>query len=403
MGNNINNNNNEIKKKRAHLINGKYFIEDLIDIAKLRDIFDKFCAATGCAIGFASYPEQENLIVTRWQDICIKFHRANPKSTKCCVESNIAMTSKLKKGSDLNIEECGNGVIDGGTPIIINGKHVATIVVGQVFFKEPDMERFKRQAKVYGYDLDKYLEAVKDVPVIPEAKFKSILSFLGGMASMITEMGYNNLEIKKKNEELVKEIAGRKKIEEDLLLREYQLEILTRTSQHINSVLEVSAILRTLTEAAIELVGAKGGAAGVYVNKKMIFTDYCKEGKCHPFNKVFETGQGVPGWIIKKKRPYICNDTERDDRVQGAVKEIPGLYNLVGIPIISHSGELLGCFRLDNKNDKKPFDAQDIFMLQGLAASAAIALENAKMFIEHKIAQRRLQIMYDELRSRLEK
>ena len=396
-------NNNEMKKKGAYLVDGKYSFKDLADIERLREIFEKFSLATGYSIGLVSYPEQEILIATGWRDICTKFHRVNPESVKCCMKSNLSMTSKLKKAGDLNIEECGNGLADGGTPIIIKRTHIATLATGQSFFQQPDVERFKRQAKAYGYDVDKYLKAVREVPVVTKEQFKSMLSFLGGIALMITEMGYNNLEIKRKNEELIKEIAERKKTEGDLLLREYQLEILTRTSQHINTVLEVSAILRTLTEASIELVGAKGGAAGVYVNKKMIFTDYCKDGKFQPFNKMFEAGQGVPGWIMKKKRSYICNDVARDERVQGAVKEIPGLYNLVGIPIISHSGELLGCFRIDNKADKKPFDSQDVFVLQGLSASAAIALENAKMLIEHKIAQRRLQIMYDELRSRLER
>jgi diguanylate cyclase (GGDEF)-like protein/PAS domain S-box-containing protein len=45
---------------------------------------------------------------------------------------------------------------------------------------------------------------------------------------------------------------------------------------------------------------------------------------------------------------------------------------------------------MHNKKDRKPFDAQDVFMLQGLAAGAAVALENATILKQRDNAKKEL-------------
>ena len=184
-----------------------------------------------------------------------------------------------------------------------------------------------------------------------------------------------------------RDISKRKRQEEAILKRDYQLEILSRTSQHINAVLEIPVIMRTLVTASMELVDAAGGMAGLLQNGKMKFTEYASEGKAEPIDYVFERGHNLPGWVIDTLKPYIANDVEHDAHVAPEFQKTFGLYNLVNVPILNRKGELLGCFEIHNKNNKVPFDAEDVFMLQGLAASAAVALENAKMLVERDRAE----------------
>jgi PAS domain S-box-containing protein len=221
------------KQNKSNLVDGKYSIKDLVDLEKLRKIFEKFPLATGNTIGFVSYPEQEILIATGWRDICTKFHRAFPESSKACIKSNVSMTSKLKKIGDIIIEPCDNGLVDGGTPIIIKGKHIATLATGQVFFKKPDIKRFKKQAETYGYDVKQYLKAVEKVPVVTKKEFSSTLSFLGEIAITITELGYANLEAKGKSDKLRKEIREHKKSQEALKERETLFRTLIETTPSV--------------------------------------------------------------------------------------------------------------------------------------------------------------------------
>jgi DNA-binding CsgD family transcriptional regulator/ligand-binding sensor protein len=185
-----------------HLVYGKYSIKDLIDIESLRETLEKFSIATGFTTGFLEYPSQEVLIATGWRDICVKFHRAFPGSIKNCKDSNIYLTNQLKEQQELNIKQCKNGLVDGATPITIKGKNIAYLATGQIFFEKPDIERFKKQAKMYGYDLKAYLEALSEVPVVSEDQFKNALSFLSELAMIIAEIGLKNLELKEKAREL---------------------------------------------------------------------------------------------------------------------------------------------------------------------------------------------------------
>ena len=202
-----------VESSNNDLVDGAYSIKDLVDLDRLRKIFEKFSEATGFTIGFVAHPSQEILIATGWRDICTKFHRAFPDSARHCKTSNIYLMKRLKQLKQLNVSPCENGLVDGATPIIIQGKHIANLATGQAFFQPPDPERFRKQAVAYGYDVDAYLEAMNKVPVVSEQQFKGVLSFLSELAVMIAELGFANLQVKRHVGELEEQIFERKRVE----------------------------------------------------------------------------------------------------------------------------------------------------------------------------------------------
>ena len=179
---------------QKHLVDGKYSFKDLVDIDQLRAVFERFSKATGFTTGLISYPNQELLIRTGWRDICTKYHRSLSNSEIHCKQSNLELTSLLNEQKSLNIKHCENGLIDGATPIIIKGTHVANLVTGQILFEKPDIKQFRKQAETYGYNVDTYLEALKKVPVVSERKFKEVMEFLSEMAVMLAEQGLVELQ-----------------------------------------------------------------------------------------------------------------------------------------------------------------------------------------------------------------
>jgi len=198
------------------------------------------------------------------------------------------------------------------------------------------------------------------------------------------------------------DIKRRRSAEDALSRRDYQLEVLSRTSFHIHAILEESQIMRTLCAAAMELVGGTAGMAGPYRDDRIVITEYNKEGMLHPVNYAFNSGYGIPGIIIKTLKPYVSNDAEHDVQVIPERRKVLGIYNIVGIPILSRVGGLLGCIEIHNKDGHRLFNTQDLFMLQGLAASAAIALENAKMIEERKTTEEALRESEERYRRILE-
>jgi len=190
----------DLKDRKKYLVDGKYSITDLVDVEELKDLLEDFSAATGFTSGFVTFPDQELLFGTGWRDVCTKFHRPCEESEKHCKESNIRLTAGLKELRAININRCDNGLVDGATPIIIKGKHVASLATGQIFFEKPDMNRFRSQAQQYGYDLEAYLAAVMQVPIVTQDRFERVLKFLCGIAVKIAELGLNNLKLRESEE-----------------------------------------------------------------------------------------------------------------------------------------------------------------------------------------------------------
>ena len=169
--------------------------KDLVDLNELELLFESFSLATGFTTGLLDYETKEVLLGTGWRDICVKFHHKCTSSLKHCNTSNEKLSSGLNVTDGVTINHCENGLVDGCTPIIIEGKHFADLFTGQVRFSPPDIEQFKIQAHRYGYDEQLYLESLSKVPVVSEKKFTSMLNFLTHMASMIARNGLTNLRI----------------------------------------------------------------------------------------------------------------------------------------------------------------------------------------------------------------
>jgi PAS domain S-box-containing protein len=170
--------------------------KDLVDFHKLELLFENFSAATGFTTGLLDHTTKEVLLGTGWRDICVKFHHICPASSKHCNINNKKLASGLTHAGEISIHHCENGLVDGSTPIVIEGKHFADLFTGQIRFTPPDIEHFKLQARRYGYDEQSYLQSLGEVPVVSEEKFNAMLRFLVQMASMIAETGLANLKIR---------------------------------------------------------------------------------------------------------------------------------------------------------------------------------------------------------------
>ncbi|HEX2973256.1 MAG TPA: PAS domain S-box protein [Tepidisphaeraceae bacterium] len=191
---------------------------------------------------------------------------------------------------------------------------------------------------------------------------------------------------------MLEDITDRKLAEEASIRRGKQLEVLSRTSQQVNLVLEKEPILRALVASARELVEAQGGAAGLMVEGKMVFREYNDQGRLVPIHYEFEKGYGVPGWVMQTGKPYMAYDAENDVHMVPEIRQAMGVRNLIDVPIHNWRGELLGCFEMHNKKGDQPFDEADQQMLQGLAAGAAIALENAQLLKERAESEAALKL-----------
>jgi len=158
---------------------------------------------------------------------------------------------------------------------------------------------------------------------------------------------------------------------------EQQLRILGNANRELNHELSLPVIQRTLVEFGMQLVSATAGASGMLQDGRMLFDQYCIADTWHEIDYRFESGHGVPGWVADNLKPYLSHDAAHDPQVIPAIQKKLGFITLIDVPIIDQNGILIGCLELHNKTGGEHFNEQDIEMLEGLVAGAAVAINNA--------------------------
>jgi len=169
-------------------------ILELIDFEKVDILLEGFNKSTGFVTAILDL-NGKVLSKSGWRQMCTHFHRINPETSKKCTISDTTLASKMAEGEKYHFYKCLNGLVDVAVPIVINKEHVANLFSGQFFFEEPDLVFFKKQAKKYGFDEKKYLEALEKVPVISTEKVKTAMDFLLNMTMLISDLAFQKLEL----------------------------------------------------------------------------------------------------------------------------------------------------------------------------------------------------------------
>jgi ligand-binding sensor protein len=171
----------------------RYTLEELINIPLLQNLQEKL----NDIYSFPSAIVDNNgkvLTAVAWQDICTKFHRVHPECEKECLKSDRYILDHLHEANPAVSYQCPHGLIDNAVPIMIDGNHLGNFFTGQFFLEKPELEFFKRQAQIYGFNEMAYMEAVAKVPVWTKQKLDQYLDFIKGFIEMIAGFGLSQLK-----------------------------------------------------------------------------------------------------------------------------------------------------------------------------------------------------------------
>ncbi|GEM_PF-922846 len=94
-------------------------------------------------------------------------------------------------------------------------------------------------------------------------------------------------------------------------------------------------------------------------------------------------GQGVAGWVLQHKQPVLISDAYKDKRFfPGVDQRHTGFLtrSILAVPLIVHN-KAVGVIQVLNPiGGKRHFDASDLHILETLASSVAVAVENARLY-----------------------
>ena len=191
------------------------------------------------------------------------------------------------------------------------------------------------------------------------------------------------------------EITERKRAEEALQQRNRELELLNRTGRAFNSTLDLEQVLITILEEVRHLLDVT--ACSIWILDPETGQLVCWQAAGPHSERVrgwrLDRGEGFVGWVADHGESLIVPDTWADTRYFRAVGETAGLglRSILSIPLRSKQA-MIGVLQIVDSRVGR-FGAGDLKLLEPLAASAVIAIENARLFEEVRAARDRLQLL----------
>jgi signal transduction histidine kinase len=145
--------------------------------------------------------------------------------------------------------------------------------------------------------------------------------------------------------------------------------------------LELTSTLRRIVQAAVNLSDATYGALGVLGPDGRV-RDFIHVGMDHA--QVSEigdlpTGRGVLGLLIDHPVPIRIDDISGHPAAAGFPEGHPPMASFLGVPVRVR-GRVFGNLYLTDKREGDHFTAADEHTVSALAAAAAVAIENARLF-----------------------
>lgn len=150
----------------------------------------------------------------------------------------------------------------------------------------------------------------------------------------------------------------------------------------LTSELSLEAVLERIVEVAASLTGARYAALGVIDQTGRSLERFIAHG-IDPETRAaigeLPRGRGILGVLIQEAKPLRLRDVTKDPRAVGFPPNHPPMRTFLGVPIILR-GVAYGNLYLTEKEGGEDFTAEDEEMVKLLAAQAAVAIENARLY-----------------------
>jgi signal transduction histidine kinase len=172
-----------------------------------------------------------------------------------------------------------------------------------------------------------------------------------------------------------------------------ELTTLNKISQAITSTLDLQETLTVITDHTTRLLGVEATSVVLYDqgDGNLWFAAASGEGADFVLGKRLAMGHGVAGWVAQHGEPVLVPDVSKDHRFFSDFDRESGFVtrSILCVPLQT-KGQTIGAIEALNKRSG-PFDQEDLRLLTSLAAPAATAIENARLYEELRRGMHRLE------------
>ena len=227
-------------------------------------------------------------------------------------------------------------------------------------------------------------------------------------------LGLNSVKTKKKwteeNIRLLRLVGdvfvnalARQKAEIALHQRHLELELFSRLSQALAATLDLDQVLVTLLEEVQRLLGVI--ACSVWLIDADTDTIVCRQATGSENDSVkgwrLSIGDGIVGWVASHGTSLMVPDVETDERHFKGVDRKTGLplRSILSVPLRVKQN-VIGVIQVVDTEVNR-FGTPDLRLLEPLAATAAITIENARLYEQAQQDAKAKAMLLDETNHRV--
>ncbi len=217
-------------------------------------------------------------------------------------------------------------------------------------------------------------------------------------------------ELTAANEQLKREISHHEQAdvalrdsEESLQQRNNELALLNHASRAFNSTLDLDIVMVTILEGVRYLMNVVGVTVWL-INpdtNELVCQQSSGDGSEILCGWRLAPGQGVAGWTVEHNQSVIVADTRADKRhFQGIYQQIGlELRSILSVPL-RVKARVIGVLQVVDAEINR-FSAADLNLLEPLAATAAIAIENARLYKQAQKDAKTKAVLLNEVNHRV--
>ncbi len=167
-----------------------------------------------------------------------------------------------------------------------------------------------------------------------------------------------------------------------------QLERLVEVNRILSSTLELPRLLEALADTASELTMSETASILLYNSKKNELKFEAIPGRSTAINNLtVPIDSSAAGWVLTNNRPLVIQDADNDPRICRSIDQALNFTtkSLIAVPL-QVKQKPIGVLEAVNKKNNHHYTEDDINLLENLGCQAAIAIENARMVEELRMA-----------------
>ncbi len=181
---------------------------------------------------------------------------------------------------------------------------------------------------------------------------------------------------------ILSDITEQERAREIIRLRNREQRLHTQTRQAFNSSLNLDQVIVSVLEEVRRLMGVVGSS--IWLIDRDTGELVCEQATGDYGETLrgwrLAPGEGLAGWVVRHGESSIAPDTYSDERHYKEVDQVIGknMQSILTVPL-HVKGDVIGVLQVVDTETGR-FDKNHLALMESLAGSAAIAIENARLY-----------------------